>query len=258
MHIYMHLPDPLDLIDPSRDCWWRPIPGIDAAAWVDWVASAGVDCSGPMPRAGLPGSVGAGSAAVSNDEGTGDGRTGSLWMYVSLAAVALAVLSCVARRLLVGKGAAAVSRDFVVLEEAGTRAGGMPTTDMPAPSLYNRLIPSSSRTAERNSEGDIEAPATTQAAAKAAAPAQLQKESNSRAGIMSIEDRINALETTTGVDLDGDGDIGLPGRTNAPLPPHTPRDRESTRRSSRHSRSERRSSRSWTKMGSSKPSIERV
>ena len=97
----MYLPDPLDLIDPSRDCWWRPIPGIDAAAWVDWVASAGVDCSGPMPRAGLPGSVGAGSAAVSNDEGTGDGRTGSLWMYVSLAAVALAVLSCVARRLLV-------------------------------------------------------------------------------------------------------------------------------------------------------------
>jgi len=100
----MYLPDPLDLIDPSRDCWWRPIPGIDAAAWVDWVASAGVDCSGPMPRAGLPGSVGAGSAAVSNDEGTGDGRTGSLWMYVSLAAVALAVLSCVARRLLVEQG----------------------------------------------------------------------------------------------------------------------------------------------------------
>ena len=151
----------------------------------------------------------------------------------------------------------AVSRDFVVLEEAGTRAGGMPTTDMPAPSLYNRLIPSSSRTAERNSEGDIEAPATTQAAAKAAAPAQLQKESNSRAGIMSIEDRINALETTTGVDLDGDGDVGLSGHNNLP---HTPRDRESTRRSSRHSRprSERRSSRSWIKKGSSKPSIERV
>ena len=249
----MYLPDPIDLINPSRDCWWRPIPGIDAAAWVDWVASAGVECSGPMPRAGLPGSVGDGSAAGSSDDGPGDGRTGSLWMYVSLAAVALAVLSCVARRLMMGKGAPAVSRDFVVLEEAGSRAGGLPTT--PAPSLYTRLmtrLPSSIRTAEqRNSEGDIEAPAVP---SKAAAPAL---QSNSPAGILSIEDRINALETTTGVDLDGDGDVGLSGHNNLP---HTPRDRESTRRSSRHSRprSERRSSRSWIKKGSSKPSIERV